>query len=198
MAETEELEPQQYQKHYWEDDVPLKDVRESTLRKFVYLGALLFLGFVLAGSLIKFLDEVQLPFLFKSDKSEDIYRFPYPVYLTDKYVASGEQIKKGAKLVRITSPEIVTLIYNYYEAQQNLVNYNVIKSLSLAQQKELIAVKINQDRMRISQAHTELTLLESTWKSNLARLEFEKQDAENKLVKNKELYEKNTFLPRCL
>jgi len=154
----------------------------------VYLAAALFAGFILAGSLIRFPDEVQLPFVLKADKSEDIYRFSYPIYLMDKYVASGSSIKKGTKLLRITSPEIVTMINNYNEAQQNMLNYSGQKTLSVEQQRAITGLKIEQDKKKITEVENELVVLDNTWKSNEARLEFQKKDAESKLEQNKKLH----------
>src|SRR6478736_6823311 len=101
MNETDDLKPVQYQKLYWEEDVPLRDVRKSTLRKFVYLGCILFLIFIFIGLFIKFPDQVELPFVIKSDKSEEIYRYASPVYLVDKYVHPQDIVKKGQPLIKI-------------------------------------------------------------------------------------------------
>jgi len=188
MKGTEELEPQQYQRQYWEEDVPLRDVRKNVLRRFVYVGAFLFLLFILAGSFIKFPDEVQLPFVIKADRSEDIYRFPYPVYLVEKYVAPGTGIKKGEPLAKITSPEIVALISSFQEARQNFGNYSGQQTLSVGKQKEMIVTKVEQNRRKISEVQKELQTLDSVWASNRARLDFERKDAEEKYEKNKKLY----------
>ncbi len=59
--QTKELEPQQYQQLYWEEDVPLQDVRKNALRKFVYIGAILCLVFVTIGFFVKFPDQIELP-----------------------------------------------------------------------------------------------------------------------------------------
>ncbi len=188
MSEMDGLEPQQYQRQYWEEDVPLRDVRHSVWRRFIYVGAFLFVMFVLGGSLLKFPDEVQLPFVLKADKSEDIYRFPYPVYLMETYVAPGSVVKKGASMARITSPEIVALVNSYQEAQQNVANYSGQKTMSVQKQKEIIGVRITQTKGRIAQVQKDLQTLDSIWNSNRARLEFEKEDAGKKLEKNRSLY----------
>lgn len=188
MKEMDELEPQQYQRQYWEDDVPLRDVRKSTLRRFVYIGAGLFLVFIFIGSIIKFPDEVQLPFVLKTDKAEDIYRFPYPLYVVDKYVAPGNKVPKGTPLMRITSPEIVILINNYNEAKQNFENYHGQQTMSVQKQKDIINTRIGQARSKVMELKRELAVLDSIWKSNRARLEFEKEDAEKRLEKNRNLY----------
>src|SRR3954471_10919021 len=103
---VQDLEPQQYQQMYWEEDVPLADVRKSVLRKFVYIGSILCLLFLTLGFFLKFPDQVELPFVIKNNQSEQIYRFPYPVYVIQKYIQPHDAVVKGQRLVRITSPEI--------------------------------------------------------------------------------------------
>src|SRR5437763_3659775 len=108
--EVQELEPQQYRQLYWEEDVPLTDVRKSVLRKFVYIGCSLCLLFLTVGFFLTFPDQIELPFIIKNNQSEQIYRFPYPVYVAEKYIQPHDAVVKGQRLIRITSPEIVSLI----------------------------------------------------------------------------------------
>ena len=90
MKETDELEPQQYERIYWDEDVPVKDVRKSALRKLVYVGGGLCLVFSILAIFIKFPDEVELPFVVKSDQSEDIdFRIPF-IYLK---ISSNREIR---------------------------------------------------------------------------------------------------------
>ena len=187
-AETDDLQLQQYQRQYWEEDVPVADVRKSTLRKFVYLGSGLFVLLMIAGAVIKFPDEVSLPFVLKSDVPEDIYRFPYPVYLLEKYAPSGSKVAPGAALVKITSPEIVTMINSYREAEQQLANYNKRNPRYLGNQQEMLRIRMTQNSRRNTEATRQLALLNTTWKSNEARLKFELDDATKKLEQNEKLY----------
>jgi len=188
MSETDELEPQQYGRHYWEEDVPLADVRKNTLRRFVYLGCALFIVLCLAGAIIKFPDQVELPFVIKSGQPGETYRFPYAVYVTEKYITMGEHVKKGQPLIKITSPEIVALINNYREAEQNLNNYRLEKNMSVQKQQEILESKINTDQLKIAELKNELSSLESTWKSNEDRLKLESAIADKNYTNNKELY----------
>lgn len=184
-----DLEPQQYKRLYWEEDVPVKDVRKNTLRKFVYLGSLLSILFIIAGLLIKFPDQVELPFIIKSDKSEEIYRFSNPVYVTERYTKPGEQVVKGQSLVRITSPEIVLLVNNYNEAEQNLKNFKQQKVLSIKKQREILLTKIEQNKNKIKETEKETAILENRWKSNRSRLEYENEMAIKKYETNKKLFD---------
>jgi hypothetical protein len=193
MNETDELEPQQYQHLYKEEDVPLKDVRKSVLRKFVYIGAGLCLVFLMIWLFVKFPDQVELPFEIKSNQSEEIYRFSNPVYVIDKYVKPQDIVSSGQPLVRITSVEIVTLINSYLEAEQNLLNFSKQKLVSVEKQKEIISNKIAQSTNDISEVQHEMATLDSSWKSNLAKAEFENNDAIYKYNINKKLFDEGVI-----
>jgi len=188
MKETDGLEPQQYERHYWEDDVPLKDVRKSMLRKLVYIGAGLFVLIIIAGALIRFPDEVSLPFVLRGETPERIYRFPYPVYIEERYAEPGSMLQQGAKIIRITAPQIVTLISNYRQAEQELANYRAHKPRALADTRDIVRLQASQNTHRIREVAQRQLALQSTWKSNRARLQFELDDANKRLQQNQALH----------
>ncbi|MBK8449042.1 MAG: hypothetical protein IPL42_03035 [Saprospiraceae bacterium] len=57
MKESHDLEPQQYQRMYWEEDVPLQDLRKKLLRYSWWLGLILFAVFIALSFLLKFPDQ---------------------------------------------------------------------------------------------------------------------------------------------
>jgi len=187
--ETEDLEPQQFNQLYWDEDVPIEDVRKSALRKFIYVCFALCVLFIVAGFFVTFPDQVELPFVIRSDQSEEVYRFSYPVYVLEKYAVPGDSVTRGKNLIRITSPEIVALVNNYREAEQNLDNFRQRKSMSFHKQKEMIASRIEQNKSKINQAEQELADLQKTWESNRAMLQYESDDAEKKYEQNKKLFD---------
>jgi len=191
--ETEELdlEPQQYQRLYWEEDVPLNDVRKSVLRRFVYIGCVLCLLFFALGFFVKFPDQIELPFVIKNSQSEQVYRFSQPVYVIEKYVNPKDVIVKGQRMVRITSPEIVALINNYREAEQNFQNFSSRKALSVEKEKEIIKNRIKQNEIAISEVQKELGILENKYKSNLAAAQYESEATLNRYQVMKKLYDEN-------
>ncbi len=189
MQETDDLEEQQYKRLYWEENIPVKDVRKSTLRKFVYIGSILCIVFILIGFLVKFPDQVELPFIIKSDQSEEIYRFPNPLYVIEKYVKPGDAVTRGQYLIKITSPEIAVMINNCQEAEQKLLNFEAQKKRSIQKQKELIAIHIQENRNNMLQIQNELTSLQKIWESNNTRLQYEYDNAIKKYEANKTLFE---------
>jgi multidrug efflux pump subunit AcrA (membrane-fusion protein) len=188
MSERDELEPQQYERQHWEEDVPLKDVRASILRRFVYFGTALFLVFVCIGSLVTFPDELELPFVLKSNNPEETYRFPYPVYVTGSYVRAGDKVSPGQPLIKITSPEIATLINDYNEAQQKMLSYREHKVYSNDAQKEMILSRSGQNKGLLADIRHQVAVLDSTWNSNKTHLEYEFNEAQKKYQANKNLF----------
>jgi hypothetical protein len=193
MKELDELEPQQYQNLYWEESVPVKDVRKSALRKFVYMATVICILFVLIGLFVKFSDQVELPFVLKSGQPEEIYRFPNAVYVVKKYVDAGNQVSKGQALLKITSPEIVAMINSYEEAEQKLLNFQLQKKLSVKKQKEIIGIEIGQNKNRVVEIQNELSSLNNTWQSNKARLQYEYENAQKKYNASKMLYDEKVI-----
>jgi hypothetical protein len=189
IKEVQDLEPQQYQRMYWEEDVPLTDVRKSLLRKFVYIGCSLCLLFITVGFFLTFPDQIELPFIIKNNQSEQIYRFSYPVYVIEKYIQPHNAVVKGQRLIRITSPEIVSLINNYRESEQNLQNFSNQKAPSVEKEKEIIANRIEENNNAIKEVQRDLVILENTWKSNLAAASYESEAASKRYQVMKKLYE---------
>ncbi len=186
--DIDDLEPQQYARHYIEDDVPLKDVRKSTLRKSVYVGLGLFVLIIVAGFTIKFPDEVSLPFVLRGEMPERIYRFPYPVYIEELYAKTGSPVQKGTALVRITSPEVVSLLSNYRAAEAALLNYRANKPQALADTRDIVRLQAAQNAHMLQEINQRLRALQSTWKSNEARLRYELDEASRRLTLNQALY----------
>ena len=186
--ETDDLELQQYARHYIEDDVPLKDVRQSVLRKSVYIGLGMFLMIVVAGMTIKFPDEVSLSFVLRGGTPERIYRFPYPVYIEELYAKTGNPVQKGTPLVRITSPEIVSLISDYRKAEAALTNYRANKPRALADTRAIVRLQAAQNAHMLQEINGRLTALQATWKSNEGRLRYELEEATRRLALNQALY----------
>lgn len=188
MHETDDLEPQQYQRHYWEDDVPLNDVRKSALRKAIYVGLGLFVLILLGGALIKFPDEVSLPFVLRGETPERIYRFPYPVYIEETYTSSGAALKSGERLVRITSPQIVSLIFDYRQAEAALANHRTNRARSVADTRDIVRLQAAQNTHVLREIRQRQAALQNTWQSNESRLRSELEDASKKLAQNQTLY----------
>jgi hypothetical protein len=187
MPQIDELEPQQYGNLYWEEDVPLVDIRKNALRDMMYFGFLLFVILSILGFTVKFQDQIDLPFVVKGETPEEIYRFSSPVFVTGSYIAPGAKIVKGQPILSITSPEIVGLINNYRESKEHVDNYRKNKNASGTKQKEILETKIRAAEGRIDELKRELVTLDNTWKSNCKRLDFDVASSDKNYATNKEL-----------
>lgn len=187
-TEWDDMEPQQRDRLYQADDVPLRDVRRSTLRRAVYLGAGLFVLIVIAGFTIRFPDEVTLPFVLRGESPERVYRYPYPVYIEQSYATTGSQVAAGTPLIRITSPEIVALISEERAAAAALANYRANKPRALADTRAIVGMQAEQNAHMLAEIRQRQAALGSTWKSNADRLRFELSEAERRLVQNEALF----------
>lgn len=151
-----ELEPQQYYPLYQEEDVPLIDVRESTLRKLVWGTILILVAFIGMGSTLRFPNEITVPFVLKSNQPETIYQFSHTVFLLEKMVSEQEAVNIGQPLVKITSPEIVEMLILLdqkehelaYHLQQTVVAVNKEKDILMAQRRSL---QVNIERQKEEQ-----------------------------------------------
>lgn len=188
-TEWDDLEPQQYERMYREDDVPLNDVRRSTLRKMVYVGAALFALILVAGFTIRFPDEVALPFVLRAESPERVYSFPYPVYIEESFARAGSGVQAGAPLVRITSPEIVSLISVERAASAALDNYRSTKPRSLADTRAIVEMQAEQNAHVLAGIRERQSTLDRTWKSNSGRLRFELAESERRLTQHRALFE---------
>jgi len=113
------LKPLQYEDVYRADDVPLHSIRHGVSRGITYfllaaMGLFLFMGFNVRLS--RFAD---YKFVLKgSEQQEYTYRYFDDIYLNEKYVAVGQQVTPGMPLLRISSPQIVSLINTYKASMQ--------------------------------------------------------------------------------
>jgi multidrug efflux pump subunit AcrA (membrane-fusion protein) len=191
-SETEGLEPQQYERLYWEADVPVRDLRLRLLRRLLYAGVVLFAGICAAAALVRFPNQVELPFVLKNDVREEVYKFPYTVYLLEQYVQTGDSVQAGDPLLRITSPEIVALINRYNEAGAGRDNFYSARMAAALRQREIIQDEIRQNLLGVEEQRRQLELARRTWTAHERELRFALQDAADKLQDAGALFESNT------
>jgi hypothetical protein len=187
--ELDDLALQQYNKLYHEDDVPLMDVRRSTLRRMIWVGLGLFVLILIAGFTIRFPDEVTLPFVLRSESPERVYRYPYPVYIEESFTKTGAQLKAGDPLLRITSPQIVAMIRDEQTASAALANYRANKPRYLADTRAIVGMQAEQNTHMLREIRQRQATLERTWKSNEERLRFEHAEAGRRLMQNQALFQ---------
>lgn len=189
MKETDELEPQQYRRLYWESDVPVRDLRVPIMRKLLYAAIAVFLMLCATAYYVKFPDQIELPFVLKNKVQEEVYKFPFPVYLLEQYVQTGNQVKPGDRLLRLSSPEIVALLNDYHQALQDSTNLSGARHTSTLRQLDIVRANLRQNQANIAENQHQLELNRQTWAANEQELRFKLRDAINKSDAYQSLYQ---------
>jgi multidrug efflux pump subunit AcrA (membrane-fusion protein) len=192
MKETDELEPQQYRRLYWESDVPVRDLRVRLMRKLLYAAVAVFLLMCVTAYYVKFPDQIELPFVLKNDVREEVYKFPFPVYLVEQYVQTGNTVKPGDRLLRLTSPEIVAMLNDYNEAIKDSANLSGARHTSTLRQLDMVRANLRQNLASIEANSRQLELSKQTWAAHEQELQFKLKDATEKSEAYKSLYESKT------
>jgi len=178
-SHVDDLSEIQYTDLYKEDDVPLSDVRKSSLSKFIYFGAILLLIFIILGSTLKFPNQINVPFVLHHENLEQIYRFAYPVYISERYVNSNQKVQIGDKLVTINSPEITELIQKYNNAYSSLDLFKNNESLVLEKQIEILGLDIKSQEILLTKFEDEKNMLEGFWENDSSSLAVEYEEKSN-------------------
>ncbi len=192
MKETDELEPQQYRRLYWESDVPVRDLRVRLLRKLLYAAIAVFVIMCATAYFVKFPDQIELPFVLKNDVREEVYKFPFPVYLLEQYVQTGKQVKPGDRLLRLTSPEVVALLNDYNAALYDSANLGGARHTSTLRQLDMVRANFRQNLASIEANTRQLELSNQTWAAHEQELRFKLKDATEKSEAYKSLYDSKT------
>lgn len=179
----------QYENIYLEDDVPLDNVRASSLRLLIYLLLPIICFFVLLGFNVKLARTVTYRFVLKGNEQERIYRFYDDFYLNQKLVKVGQPVKPGTPLLRISSPQIVGLVGAYRSAQEQ---QNLFSKLgSSIYEDEMRAAKLSREKARkeSDEAEKEAEKVRLLYENDLKKNEFLVAEAQRNLRVEQELFD---------
>lgn len=196
MKETDELEPNQYARLYWEADVPLRDMSTRLLRRLLLIATAIFIAMVATAYWVKFPDQIELPFVLKNEVQEEVYKFPFPVYLLEQYVHTGTVVKPNEPLLRITSPEIVAMLGQYRTALIDSANLTGAKQISLQLQRDIMRSRQLENQTAIAANTRQLELVRQTWAAHESELRAKLQDATDKAMAFNRLYETGNIVSR--
>lgn len=186
---TDQLEPQQYQRMYWESDVPMNDLRVGMLQKVLLFLAILFLALVGIAATVRFPDQLELPFVLKSEQQSQVYTFPFTVYITHRYVHAGDTVQPNQPLIKITSPEIVQLIHELNTQKAKETRFNKADKIGYQKQRDMLRSSMAQNEVQIRAIGTQLDLLDKNWQVDKQKLTYELADTKDKLDRNKPLFD---------
>lgn len=182
------LEEQQYKRLYWEDDVPVKDLRKGMIKKIYIISLALFLAIIGTASYVRFPDQIELPFTFRNLHSETIYKFPFPVYVIKTFCKAGDSIQSGSRLMQISAPEIIEMIYALEDSKGKSALHDSIGKAVQDKRKEILLSTIQQNRIRKSELNMQLLQLKKTWNLLQYKLNLEWIDAQQRLDAYKRLF----------
>ena len=189
MKTTEQLEPQQYGRMYWESDVPMKDLRVGMLQKVLFFLGVLFVALIAMAATIRFPDQLELPVVLKSERQNNVYTFPFTIYIAHRYVNTGDTVRVNQRLMTITSPEIVQLIHDLNTQQAKEKNFNRADKIGYQKQRDMVRSSIAQNEVQIRGLTAQLELLAQNWQVDKQKLTYELADAKEKLDRNKPLFD---------
>lgn len=183
-----ELEPIQYERLYHEDDVPLADVRENTLRQLVYVGAGVTVLFLILGFTVPISRQLSFPVVMKGTSQEEIYRFLDAVVLEEKFVHLGDTVEAGAPLVRISSPDIAALAAAYLSAQGKDSLFATDGRFMMEQQSAALKLEAAKYDERIREARKQKAIGWGLYSDDLTKLRFQVEEAEKNYKRELSLY----------
>lgn len=170
----------------------MRDLRVRLMRKLLVAAVAVFLMICVTAYFVKFPDQIELPFVLKNDVREEVYKFPFPVYLLEQYVQTGDAVMPGQRLLRLTSPEIVAMLNDYGEALKDSANLRGARHTSTLRQLDIIRANLRQNLASMEAYTRQLELNKQTWAAHEQELRFKLQDATEKSEAYKSLYEKRT------
>ncbi|MBK8954181.1 MAG: HlyD family efflux transporter periplasmic adaptor subunit [Saprospiraceae bacterium] len=179
--QIEGLEPQQYQRMYWEDDVPVKDLRKGMIRKLYYFAIGLFVMILLVASIVRFPDQIELPFILKTNEPETTYKFPFPVYVDEVYKQTKDTVQAGSPLIRISSPEIVDMIYALEDSRTSTALFESHQTQMQEKQKEILKTKIRQNEILKIELLKRWNTTRKNWELLSEKLLLDWKDAQQRL-----------------
>lgn len=170
-----------------ERDFVLTSSRPRALRIALYSVALGIVALAAAGVVLRVPRQVELQCVLKGNGSERVYRFAEDVFVEQYYVRTGEQVRQGMPLVRISSPQIAALVMEYtlarlqeevFETTELPVHAKTRAGLRLQQQKVISQLERTQQARRFALA---------TQQAEIRKLEIAARNAREQLEQLKKL-----------
>ena len=182
------LEPVQYNNVYFEDDAPLDDVRKNALRLLIYLFLLMIVILSILGSTIKLPQSVTYSFVLKGNERERVYRFFDNIYLDEKYVTVGQLVSEGDPLLRISSPQIASLINAYNNARTRQSLFAKLGTSLYTNQIQTSHLKKAKSVKGKEELQKQVAKLEAIFQNELKKEEFLVEEARRELEVQRRLF----------
>lgn len=182
-----ELEPQQFERLYEEEDIPLKDLSRGMGPKLLGVAIALFIIVFAVANVVTYPDQIELPFVLRGNNREQVYTFPFPVYIKEVFVTSGESLQANQPILRLASPEIAALISDLEGRTARKTTFETYTGSSYASQLEMLDKQILQMQARIVQLQSDIDLHDQQWKSRASMLDLLLSDAKDQFETSQKL-----------
>lgn len=176
-----------------EEDSPLNDTRLMVIRRLAAAGAVVFMIMFSVAAFVEIPIEELFEFTLKSNKKEQIYRFPSLVYVNDLYVHSGIKIKKNDPLAKIGSPQIAHLIAEYNQAKRKLDAFYAHDTILYHSQRRNLQLLLSENENLIKKINGEENQKKKVIVHDLKRSESTLKDADHRYQTGLSLYQSKTI-----
>lgn len=112
-----DLKPQQYQDIYFEYDEPFTADQAQKTRFLFFYGAGLCIVLLVLGFVITIPREVHMRFELVGGLQEKIGQYPDKIFIEQRFVEVGDQVKAGTPLMTISSEKITRYLAQMQEVQ---------------------------------------------------------------------------------
>ena len=188
-----QLEPQQHERLYFEEDIPLKDISRGLGPRLLGVGVVMLVVALVVANVVKYPDQMVLPFVLRGNDLEVMYSFPFPVYIKDVYVRSGDVVEAGQPLLRITSPEVASMIADLEGRSSWKETFESFTGASFESQREILDKQILQLQARAAQLQRDMDLMDQQWDSRSSVLEVTLADAKDHFESAQTLYKEGVI-----
>jgi multidrug efflux pump subunit AcrA (membrane-fusion protein) len=188
-ALLQDLEEAQYTDLYHVDDAPIADLRLTAMRRLGWWAVVLVLIGLVLGFVIVLPDTIPTPFVFKSERAEEIYRFPSTVYIERMYVRNGQHIKPGDTILEISAPDIAALARELSSAESNLSSFRNFRTASATDEQAITKLTIHKTQEEIGLKETQVAIADRKWESESGSLLYHVTESKRLLATNRTLYQ---------
>jgi multidrug resistance efflux pump len=144
-----------------ERDLVLYSSRPRAIRLVLYSIAIGVLALGVVSAVLRVPRHVELQCILRSNATERVHRFAEDVFVEQYYVRTGELVRRGQPLVRISSPQIAALVMEYtlarlqeevFENTELPIHAKTQTELRLQQEKVLRQLERTQQTRRFALA----------------------------------------------
>lgn len=189
----DQLQAHQIEDIYDEEDAPIMDFRKRIIKKFAYIGTVIFILFMLGASFLKIPKHLNFEFTLKTFEKEFIGQYDHKLYIIDKNINTGVFLKQGTPVVTVTSQVIVEYLDELNQAQIAYEQFVAEKKQLNETKLNIMQLKLNSYQEKEKLLQLELSHLIKTYEADKKQLNFELKQQEKNYNRQKKLYEKQVI-----